>query len=96
VPAAPHRLEQRSRLLASRLTALRDNLRSTLADPGERPPFTEAMTQSAALEWWAAHRYDQYGLGVLQRMPPDRIAQLDLALTQRAQAALMPEMMEAP
>jgi hypothetical protein len=95
VAAAPHRLEQRSRLLASRLSALRDDLRASLAAPGERPPFTEAMSESAALDWWAAHRYDQYGMKVLQAMPPDRIAQLDAALTARAQARLMPEMENA-
>lgn len=77
---APHRLEQRSRLLASRLTTLRKDLVASLAAPGERPPFTETMTREAALDWWARHRNDQYGAEVLRRMDPVQIAELDASL----------------
>lgn len=71
-----HRLEKRARMLASRVGQIRDGLASQL----DGRPFTEAKTRSAALDWWAQHRNDQYGAEVLRQMDPVRIAELDAAL----------------
>lgn len=71
-----HRLEKRSSMLASRMRQVGDGLASQL----DGRPFTSAMTRSAALDWWAQHRSDQYGAEVLRKMDPVRIAELDQAL----------------
>ena len=71
-----HRLEKRARMLASRMTQIKDGLTSQL----DGRPFTEAKTRTAALDWWARHRNDQYGAEVLRRMDPVQIAELDQSL----------------
>lgn len=71
-----HRLEKRASMLASRMRQVHDGLTSQL----DGRPFTSAMTKTAALDWWAQHRHDQYGAEVLRQMDPVKIAALDQAL----------------
>jgi hypothetical protein len=65
-------------MLASRVSQIKDGLASQL----EGRPFTEAKTRTAALDWWAQHRNDQYGAEILRQMDPVGIAELDAALYQ--------------
>lgn len=73
-----HRLEKRARMLAGRVAQVKDGLTAQL----DGRPFTEAKTRTAALDWWAQHRNDQYGAEVLRQMDPVQISQLDAALYQ--------------
>lgn len=84
--SSEHRLERRSRLLASAITARVEALRDSIASPGERPPFTEHKTEKEAFAWWRAHFNDEYGQRVLERMQPDRVAELRLWLSRMIEA----------
>jgi hypothetical protein len=74
-----HRLEKRSEMLASRMRAYTDALAKQLGE-GDRPPFTEALTRTESLTWWRAHRDDDFGRAVLERMRPLDVARLDVEL----------------
>jgi hypothetical protein len=84
--SAQHPLERRARMLAARIVGTKDALRNALAAEGERAPFTEHKTAAEAFAWWRAHLNDEYGARVLERMPPERIAELHLWLSRRIEA----------
>ena len=80
------RLEHRSDLLAQKMRDTADRLSRQLGQ-GDRPSFTTPLARSAALDWWRAHRHDEYGAAALARLQPWDIAQLDADLA----AAMNPE-----
>lgn len=84
--SSQHPLERRSSLLATRMLALRDALRDAVAAEGDRQPFTEHKTETEAFAWWRAHRNDEHGKKVVERMPPARVMELDLWLSQKIAA----------
>ena len=85
---AEHILERRAHLLAGKLSARRDLLVQALAPKGQRPPFTEQMSKPEAVAWWRAHRYDDLGKQVLDRMGPADVMELDQALSQANEAQM--------
>lgn len=76
---ALHRLERRADMLAQKM---RDstNIFAQQMGEGQQPPFTTALTNREALDWWRLHRHDQYGAAVLQRFTPQQILDLDTSL----------------
>jgi hypothetical protein len=83
---AAHRLETRARTLTARLNERVTAFRDALAPPGQRPPFTEAMSRAQALQWWAKHRLDDLGKQALARYTPDQVAELDAELARHLTA----------
>jgi hypothetical protein len=75
-----HALERRARVGGERLRARIRVVANSLARPGERPPFTTALTDREALAFWRRHRFDAVGAEVLARMRPAQIQELDLTL----------------
>jgi len=80
VPDTPYRVERRAALLSERITQRRQTLRDAYSPPGQRPPFTQTLSRRDALTWWRQHRSDDVGKQVLDRMSPNDIMNLDLAL----------------
>lgn len=85
-----HRLERRARLLAERMRESSERLALQLG-AGDRVPFTTAMTKAESLDWWRAHRHDEWGEKALQRMQPWDVAQLDLDLARAMNGESAPE-----
>lgn len=87
-----HRLEQRQRMLAAKLTQRVQMMRDVLAPPGKRPPFHEQLSNAESLRWWRTHRYDALGAQVLQYLQPAAIEELDVALSRQIEADQNAEM----
>lgn len=77
-----HTLERRSALLAEKMRGRINDLKQSLTAPQGRILYRTKMSQSDALNWWAQHRYDQYGQKALAGLDPQSIFQLDAALAQ--------------
>lgn len=75
-----HALERRSRKLGVALKKRVETLRDSIAAPGERKPWTEAMTRREALAFWRANRYNPAYAQVLAAMKPDDVLALDVEL----------------
>jgi hypothetical protein len=78
--AQEHKLERRSRLLADAIKARTTTLAQSITPRGGRPPFTDSLNRTQAMEWWSKHRYDPYGETLVKRMQPTDVMQLDNAL----------------
>lgn len=81
-----HTIERRAAMLATKMQQRVDILRDFMRPEGARPPFTQLLQEQRAMQFWAAHRYDELGARVLQNMTPQHIAELDAALAQSLEA----------
>jgi hypothetical protein len=79
-------VEQRVSALAGGIRTAISTIADTLRPPGGRAPFTQRLSRTDALDWWAQHRRDELGAAALQAMPPQAIAQLDVELGQHMAA----------
>jgi hypothetical protein len=73
-------IERRARMLAGRIVSQKDLIVNALRPKGQRPPFTEQVSEAEALAFWKQHRYDGTGKRVLAAMKPADIMELDMAL----------------
>ena len=89
MPEVDHVLERRAHLLAGRLSGRLTTLKTAVAPPGQRPPFTTQMSQREALTWWREHFDDDLGKKVRERMNPESQMELQLALSQANEAEMM-------
>lgn len=80
--AGDHKLERRSRLLATRITQRTRALREAVTPPGERPPYSVVMNREHAMEWWSQNRFSDVGTLVLQNWKPEQVATLDAQLSE--------------
>lgn len=79
-------------MLAQAMTRTSEGMAAMMRGPGGRPPFTEHLTSSQSLDWWAAHRTDKYGQAVIDSwMQADpakgmvTLQELDAALARRVE-----------
>ena len=75
-----HPLDEIKDMLVEKIQEQRQILRDALMPEGTRPPFSTQLSTDKALAWWSKHRYDDIGQAVIQRMKPEAILELDVAL----------------
>ena len=74
--------ERQAHMLAGKIQSTKEMLRTSLAPAGQRPPFTEQLSQGEALNWWRQHRNDEYGKQMVSKMGQQDVMELDAALMQ--------------
>jgi hypothetical protein len=80
--ADPNRLESLANKLGDALTRRIDIVSTALTPQGQRPPFTEQMSQQDALKFWLDNWDQPYMKPVMDRLDPLSRLQLHNAVTQ--------------
>lgn len=82
-----HKLDQRVLALSGAIQRRKQLLTDALRPSGQRPPFTQQLSEPDALAFWQRNRNTSLGKEVLQRMKPEDIMELDLALARMGEGS---------
>lgn len=81
-----HRLEKRATMLQNALQGRVEMMATAVTPRGQRPPFTEVLSDKDAAAWWLKNFSQPAGQAALARMDPVSRLELHQALSERIQA----------
>ena len=61
-------------------------LQNAIAPEGQRPPFTTALTEEKALDWWRRNYQTPDAIRMLQAMKMDKIVELQARMSRQIEA----------
>ena len=81
-----HALERRAAAFQVGWDRRVNMLRNAIAPEGQRPPFTSALTEQEALDWWRRNYTTPAAVQMLQAMKPEQIIELQARMSRQIEA----------